>query len=173
MKRCLIWTNIDIYDEETMKETRKFMREEGYTDLSDNNVMRVIDDNNNIFINDERDNLSEKYTGFKGYIVAFAELGLWNGVKIASKVYDDISDILQDTSCDGCEWYLDEWNVRFRGVHHDGTNNVLYRYVDTEKRANDIMNKIVCGGMNLKQFKKATKSIRPFVQKVYGIDDKK
>lgn len=173
MKRCLIWTNIDIYDEETMKETRKFMREEGYTDLSDNNVMRVIDDNNNIFINDERDNLSEKYTGFKGYIVAFAELGLWNGVKIASKVYDDISDILQNTSCDGSEWYLDEWNVRFRGVHHDGTNNVLYRYVDTEKRANDIMNKIVCGGMNLKQFKKATKSIRPFVQKVYGIDDKK
>ena len=173
MKRCLIWTNIDIYDEETMKETRKFMREEGYTDLSDNNVMRVIDDNNNIFINDERDNLSEKYTGFKGYIVAFAELGLWDGVKIASKVYDDISDILQNTSCDGCEWYLDEWNVRFRGVHHDGTNNVLYRYVDTEKRANDIMNKIVCGGMNLKQFKKATKSIRPFVQKVYGIDDKK
>ena len=56
------------------------------------------------------------------------------------------------------------------GSHHDGTNTVLYRYVDTEKRAYDIMNKIACGGMNLKQFKKATKSIRPFVQKVYGID---
>lgn len=173
MKRCLIWTNIDLYDEETMKETRKFMREENYTDLSDNNVMRVIDDNNNMYIEDERDNLSEKYTGFKGYVVAFAELGLWNGVHVASKVYNDISNILQNTSCDECEWYLDEWNVRFRGVHHDGTNNVLYRYVDTKKRANDIMNKIVCGGMNLKQFKKATKSIRPFVQKVYGIDDKK
>ena len=173
MERCLIWTNIDLYDEETMKETRKFMREENYTDLSDNNVMRVIDDNNNMYIEDERDNLSQKYTGFKGYIVAFAELGLWTGVKIASKVYDDISNILQNTSWDECEWYLDEWNVRFRGVHHDGTNNVRYRYVDTEKRANDIMNKIVCGGMNLKQFKKATKSIRPFVQKVYGIDDKK
>lgn len=173
MKRCLIWTNIDLYDEETMKETRDFMREENYTDLSDNNVMRVIDDNNNMYIEDERDNLSQKYTGFKGYVVAFAELGLWNGVHIASKVYNDISNILQNTSCDECEWYLDEWNVRFRGVHHDGTNNVLYRYVDTEKRANDIMNKIVCGGMNLKQFKKATKSIRPFVQKVYGIDDKK
>lgn len=173
MKRCLIWTNIDLYDEETMKETRKFMREENYTDLSDNNVMRVIDDNNNMYIEDERDNLSEKYTGFKGYVVAFAELGLWNGVRVASKVYNDISNILQNTSCDECEWYLGEWNVRFRGVHHDGTNNVLYRYVDTEKRANDIMNKIVCGGMNLKQFKKATKSIRPFVQKVYGIDDKK
>lgn len=173
MKRCLIWTNFDLYDEETMKETRKFMREQDYTDLSDNNVMRVIDDNNNMYIEDERDNLSEKYTGFKGYVVAFAELGLWNGVHVASKVYNDISNILQNTSCDECEWYLDEWNVRFRGVHHDGTNNVLYRYVDTEKRANDIMNKIVCGGMNLKQFKKATKSIRPFVQKVYGIDDKK
>lgn len=173
MKRCLIWTNIDLYDEETMKETRKFMREQDYTDLSDNNVMRVIDDNNNMYIEDERDNLSQKYTGFKGYVVAFAELGLWNGVHVASKVYNDISNILQNTSCDECEWYLDEWNVRFRGVHHDGTNNVLYRYVDTEKRANDIMNKIVCGGMNLKQFKKATKSIRPFVQKVYGIDDKK
>lgn len=173
MKRCLIWTNIDLYDEETMKETRKFMREENYIDLSDNNVMRVIDDNNNMYIEYERDNLSEKYTGFKGYVVAFAELGLWNGVHVASKVYNDISNILQNTSCDKCEWYLDEWNVRFRGVHHDGTNNVLYRYVDTEKRANDIMNKIVCGGMNLKQFKKATKSIRPFVQKVYGIDDKK
>ena len=173
MKRCLIWTNFDLYDEESMKETRDYMREEGYTDLSDNNVMRVIDDNNNIFINDERDNLSEKYTGFKGYVVAFAELGLWNGVRVASRVYNDISGILQNTSCDECEWYLDEWNVRFRGVHHDGTNNVLYRYVDTEKRANDIMNKIACGGMNLKQFKKATKSIRPFVKKVYGIEDKK
>lgn len=100
MKRCLIWTNIDLYDEETMKETRKFMREENYTDLSDNNVMRVIDETNNMYIEDERDNLSEKYTNFKGYVVAFAELGLWNGVHVASKVYNDISDILHNTSCD-------------------------------------------------------------------------
>lgn len=172
MKRCLIWTNFDLYDEDTMKETRNFMREENYTDLSDNNVMRVIDETNDMYLDDERENLSEENTGFNGYIVAFAELGLWNGVRVASKVYNDISDILQNTSCDGCEWYMDEWNVHFRGVHHDGTNNVLYRYVDNEKRAYDLMNKIACGGMNLKQFKKATKSIRPFVKKVYGIVDK-
>ena len=115
MKRCLIWTNIDLYDEDSMKEVREFMREQNFNDLSDNNVMRVIDENNDMYIEDERHNLSEENTNFKGYVVAFAELGLWNGVRVASKVYNDISDILQNTSCDECEWYLDEWNVRFRG----------------------------------------------------------
>ena len=83
MKRCLIWTNIDLYDEDSMKEVREFMREENYTDLSDDNVMRVIDETNDMYIEDERHNLSEDNTGFNGYVVAFAELGLWNGVRVA------------------------------------------------------------------------------------------
>ncbi len=53
-------TNIDLYDEENNEETRKFMREEGYTDLSDNNVMGELLMITTICISKTRDNSFQK-----------------------------------------------------------------------------------------------------------------
>lgn len=127
-----------------------------------------FDMDNEMYIEDERDNISFCDTGFNGYVIAFAQIGMWDGIKIGAKIFNTIEKILY-SSCDYCEWYLDSYNLRFRGAHHDGQNNILYRYVDTKEKAQNILNRIVEKGMSEEQFRKATKSLRKYVAKVYGV----
>lgn len=116
-------------------------------------------------IYDERANL---HKDVDGYIVAFADLGLWNGrVNGAKLVGTNVSDILY-SDCDYVTWYCDPYNVRCHATHHDGRNNILYRVADSKEQAELLVDKIAYKGMTEEQFRRATKSLRPYVAKVYG-----
>lgn len=117
-------------------------------------------------IEDERANLDVEVDG---YIVAFASLGLWNGrVNGAKVIGSNVKDILYDSNCDYYTWYCDVHNVRFSGAHHDGRNNYLYRVAKDKETAERLVNKIAYHGMTEEEFRRATKSLRPYVAKVYG-----
>jgi len=114
---------------------------------------------------DERINL---HKDVDGYIVAFADLGLWNGRRNGAKlVGTTVSDILY-SDCDYVTWYCDPYNVRCSAAHHDGRNYILYRVADSKEQAERLVNKIAYEGMTEEQFRRATKSLRPYVAKVYG-----
>lgn len=114
---------------------------------------------------DERINL---HKDVDGYIVAFASLGLWNGrVDGAKLVGTTVSDILY-SDCDYVTWYCDPYNVRCSAAHHDGRNYILYRVANSKEQAERLVNKIAYEGMTEEQFRRATKSLRPYVAKVYG-----
>lgn len=114
---------------------------------------------------DERINL---HKDVDGYIVAFASLGLWNGRTYGAKlVGTTVSDILY-SDCDYVTWYCDPYNVRCSAAHHDGRNYILYRVADSKEQAERLVNKIAYEGMTEEQFRRATKSLRPYVAKVYG-----
>jgi hypothetical protein len=114
---------------------------------------------------DERINL---HKDVDGYIVAFASLGLWNGRANGAKlVGTTVSDILY-SDCDYVTWYCDPYNVRCSAAHHDGRNYILYRVADSKEQAERLVNKIAYEGMTEEQFRRATKSLRPYVAKVYG-----
>ena len=114
---------------------------------------------------DERINL---HKDVDGYIVAFASLGLWNGRTNGAKlVGTTVSDILY-SDCDYVTWYCDPYNVRCSAAHHDGRNYILYRVADSKEQAERLVNKIAYEGMTEEQFRRATKSLRPYVAKVYG-----
>jgi hypothetical protein len=116
-------------------------------------------------LDDERMNLKKEVDG---YIIAFANLGLWNGrVNGAKLIGTSVADILS-SSCDYCTWYCDPFNVKCEGVHHDGTNYILYRVAKDKEYAEWLVNKIAYEGMTEEQFRRATKSLRPYVAKVYG-----
>ena len=117
-------------------------------------------------IEDERANLDVEVDG---YIVAFASLGLWNGrVNGAKVIGTNVKDILYDSNCDYYTWYCDVHNVRFSGAHHDGRNNYLYRVAKDKETAERLANRIAYHEMTEKEFRRATKSLRPYVAKVYG-----
>ena len=120
-----------------------------------------------INLDDERANLKKEVDG---YIVAFADLGLWNGrVNGAKLVGENVSDILSSmNSCDYGTFYCDPFNVKFEGVHHDGKNRVLYRVARSKHHAEHLANLIAYHGMTEESFRRATKSLRPYVAKVYG-----
>ena len=155
-QRRIIWTNND-YEEwcEAMKDeiTDEEITPEYYAFCCDNNL------------DDERINLDIEVDG---YIVAFASLGLWNGRFNGAKlVGTNVRDILYSND-DYVTWYCDPYNVKAEMIHHDGTNYVIYRIARNKEFAEKLVNMIAYNGMTEEQFKRATKSLRPYVAKMYG-----
>ena len=155
-QRRVIWTNDD-YDEwcEAMANeiTDEEITPEYYGFCCETNL------------SDERCNLDVEVDG---YIVAFASLGLWNGRHNGGKfIGHNVKDILY-SDCDYVTWYCDLHNVRCDAIHHDGTNHYLYRVADTKEKAEILIEKIAFKDMSEEEFRRATKSLRPYVAKVYG-----
>jgi hypothetical protein len=95
-------------------------------------------------------------------------LGLWDGKHIGAKcVGTNVKQILY-SDCEYLDWYCDRYNVRCTAIHHDGTNSYLYRVAKDREQANRLVDMIADGEMTEEQFRKATKSLRPYVAKVYG-----
>lgn len=118
-----------------------------------------------ICLDDERSNLKIEVDG---YIVAFANLGLWNGRVNAAKIIGtNVKDILY-SSCDYVTWYCDVHNVRSEQIHHDGTNYIIYRVAKNKEEAEKLVRLVGYWDMSEEEFRRKTKSLRPYVAKVYG-----
>lgn len=155
-QKRIIWTNNDY--EEWCEAVAEELTEDEITP-------ELYYDDCDINLDDERSNLNVEVDG---YIVAFANLGLWNGrVNGAKLVGTNVNNILS-SSCDYCTWYCDVHNVRSEQIHHDGTNYILYRVAKDYKQAERLVKKVAYGDMTEEEFRKATKSLRPYVAKVYG-----
>lgn len=155
-QKRVIWSNND-YDEwaEAMAD-----------EITDEEITpEYYYDSRSIDLDDERANLNIEVDG---YIVAFASLGLWNGrVNGAKLVGTNVRRILHSND-DYVTWYCDPYNVRAEMIHHDGTNYVLYRVANDKEQAENLVDKIAYGNMSEEEFRKRTKSLRPYVAKVYG-----
>ena len=155
-QKRIIWTNND-YEEwcDAMKGeiTDEEITPEYYAFCCDNNL------------DDERANLDVEVDG---YIVAFASLGLWNGRFNGAKlVGTNVRDILYSNN-DYVTWYCDCHNVRAEMIHHDGTNYIIYRVAKNKEFAEKLVNMIAYNGMTEEQFRRATRSLKPYVAAVYG-----
>lgn len=154
-QRRIIFTNND-YDEwcEAMAEmTDEEITPEYYAFCCETNL------------GDERCNLDVEVDG---YIVAFANLGLWNGRVNAAKIIGtNVKDILY-SNCDYVTWYCDVHNVRSEQIHHDGTNYIIYRVAKNKEEAEKLVRLVGYWDMSEEGFRRRTKSLRPYVAKVYG-----
>ena len=158
-QRRVIWSNED----EDFNDWHDYMVEEGYDEseisYEEYNYFR------NEELGDERANLN---VDVDGYIVAFGSLGLWNGrVNGAKIIGTNVSQILYSNS-DYITWFCDPYNVKCEETHHDGKNYVLYRVAETKEEAEKLVEKIAYEGMDEEHFRRSTKSLRPYVAKVYG-----
>ena len=154
----VIWTNND-YDEWEYYA-------EKYDDYEKDKInYDTYSEECSITIGDERANLNVEVDGC---IVAFANLGLWDGRHNGGKVIgNNVSKILY-SDCDYVDWYCDKYNVRCTATHHDGTNHIVYRVAKSREDAEKIVDEIAYNGMTEEEFMKKTKSLRPYVAKVYG-----
>ena len=120
-----------------------------------------------IWLDAERCNLNEEVNG---YIVAFANLGFWNGRRNGAKLIgDNVKDILGSSyGCDYNTFYCDPYNVRFDGTHHDGSHHLLFRIAKDKETAESLANKIAYHDMTEEAFRKCTRSLRPYIAKVFG-----
>ena len=189
----IIWSSDALLDETAREYYQNFKREE-----LDDDAYKVSDEewSDEVYneLGDERQNLNKDVNGV---IIAFGDLGLWNGRKQGYQILgDNIAGILQSTQYDA-EWYGDGYDIRGRMSHHDGTNYVLYRVAenrddaeqiaakiynyeidengfrssaasDVYKRQEQIAAKIYNYEIDENGFRQVTRSLHPYVAAVYG-----
>lgn len=167
-----IWNSeVDIFDEYELNDARESFIENGYKpeEITDEMLHDRLYEWNSMYLDDERANLNIE-TG--GFIIAYCDMGFWNGRETGlMKIGTNVRDIFNDNySCDIHDFYVDPYNVRYTGHHHDGSHHLLFRMVSDEDAAQRMMDKFVSNGYELDEadFRKKTKSIRKFVAKVYG-----
>jgi len=149
-ERCML---IDYPDEESREAEGIEISYERYYEECENSLY------------DERANLD---VPVDGVIVAFADLGLWDGRHNGAKTVGRYVKQILSSGNDYQDWYCDRYNVRCTDIHHDGTNFILYRVAKDEDEAARLVQAIAYEGMTEEQFRKATRSLRPYVAKVYG-----
>lgn len=159
----IIWTSDVFFDADARMQYEEYQR----MSLGDNEY-KVSDEEwseaVNEALNDERCNLNREVNGI---IVAFADLGLWDGRKQGYLLIGrNIGNILHSSY--DAEWYGDTYNIRGIERHHDGTNYILYRVAKDEETALRIAGKIYNGDIDDVKFRKMTHSLYPYVAKIYG-----
>lgn len=169
MKKRIIWSNRDIDFNEWKESLIEYQRENEYDnpeDVTDDDVWNFINESLSNQLDDERWNLNIKTDG---YILAIADLGLWNGRKQAYKfLANNVSDILHDDA-EYVEWYGDGYNIKATASHHDGTNYYEYRVVRKGRKIENLILAIYNGEkITRKKLNYYTKSLYPYVAKVYG-----
>lgn len=160
----IIWSSDALLDETAREYYQNFKREE-----LDDDAYKVSDEEwlDEVYneLGDERQNLNKDVNGV---IIAFGDLGLWNGRKQGYQILgDNIAGILQSTQYDA-EWYGDGYDIRGRMSHHDGTNYVLYRVAENRDDAEQIAAKIYNYEIDENGFRQVTRSLHPYVAAVYG-----
>ena len=162
----IIWSNMNINPD----DYADFLREE-YPEVTDpDKQYELCCELNTDYLNDERANLC---VVLPNPIICIADLGLWYGRCMGYKLLEshNISDCLCDTECDFCEWYVDCYNdLRFTGVHHDGTNHYIYRELRdlSDKQMENFLDKLHTGRLTRRDIRRYTTSVGVHVNKVYG-----
>ena len=162
MIRKTIWTNA--YNTE---DYRDYLEQE-YPD-SENIWDEVIMENNNFYLEDARMSLD---ISLNENIIALADIGRWNGsVNGYKELGNNIANILYSSYDGDVEWFVDGTNVRCTESHHDGTNYITYRVwheglSDTQK--DNFITKWLEGVATSKDITRYTKSLKPYVDKVYS-----
>lgn len=119
-----------------------------------------------MWIDDEKMNLNKEIDGI---IVAFADLGFWNGRTKGAKLFtDNINSIIDNCNCDYFKIYVDRYNVKGQMSHHDGTHYLTYRVAPNYETAEEIMELANMGQLTEEYFNKKTKSLRKHIANIFG-----
>lgn len=160
----IIWSSEYLFDDKAREEyessQRGILDDEDY-DVSDAEWAEVVNGN----LSDERMNLDKR---IDGVVMAFADLGFWNGRRLGYKILGHNINGIFNVSEDDNEWYGDGFNIRGNLTHHDGTHHVLYRVAKDIDEAEHIGELIFNREIDEVGFRKKTRSLYPYVAEIYG-----
>ena len=168
-KKHVIWGNIDIKYEDWVDGYKEEMADRGEDVPEEPDEYEVLEwarELNDHYLDDERANLNQ----YVGDILVIGDIGTWMGRVTGFNIMrkKKLSDILY-SGCDYCEWYSDGKNIRAKMIHHDGTDYLKYRLIKPGVNVDHLEDRLEDGkGMTDNMIQKYTKSLHPYVAKVYG-----
>lgn len=163
-----IWSN-EIDEKDWIQDYKDHCLDNGISldeDFENSNAFyEWINDSLNTFIDDERINLDIQTSNT---ILAIADLGTWQGRRSGYKECGKNIGKLLYSDCGYSTWYCDRYDFKFKGAHHDGTNYIVYREIKDEKYLELVQDKIYNGTITKSDITRYTRSLKPYIQKVYG-----
>ena len=170
MKKLTIWSNRDVDFDAWEESLIEYQRENEYDDpedVTDSDVWNFIEESLSNQLDDEICNLN---IITDGRILVIADLGLWSGRKQGYQILctSNVNEIFSQ-HYDYTEWYSDGYNIRAIDVHNDGTNYYEYRVIREDRNIQNLLDAIYNGEeITRKKLNYYTKSLHPYVAKVYG-----
>ena len=167
MKMYTIWTNEDF----DMVDQIKADLMEDNPDLTEERAYDLAYETRDDYLEDEKANLNIEVGD---EIVIIANLGLWDGNRMAYKLLHktNIADCFSGTCGDYVTWFVDDrGDLNCRDCHHDGTNIYLYRaWKDgiSEEQKENFLYKVYRGQATRKDITRYTRKIGVYVADVYG-----
>lgn len=172
MKKQIIWQNIDMDVDDWKDDYKEFLELNDIDgDPEDEDaIIKWMYETNNEYLDDERTNL---HIHTDGRVIAIANLGFWDGRKIGYKLLGhNVNDCLQfEQDCDYAEFYCDRYDLCSTQYHHDGSHYITYREFRpniTRDQADNFCWKLYEGKATRKDITRYTRSLKPYVKKVYG-----
>ena len=108
MKKLIIWTSETYLDDDAREAYQQCKREAIEDDdycVTDREWAEVVND----FLDDERGNLNKEV---KGVIIAFADVGRWDGRRQGYRILGSTINEIFSISEDNNEWYSDGNNIQ-------------------------------------------------------------
>lgn len=122
-----------VFDSEgyTYDEAKDFLiNDQGIENPSDDEIYDEINECNQIALKDDRFEFATRTKNVEGNIIAIADVGRWNGRKAGIKLLDSLEDIIDFmTRYDSFELFIDRYNLKGIGHHHDGTDYLTFREI--------------------------------------------
>ena len=164
----VIYQDISFFDIETIEKWKAEIRED-YPDYSDDVLMQLISDDNDL--NWEEDIAEISHIDLPDTILCIGQLGLWNGTFIGYKEYPDLESCFKGHDGE-VKFFIDE-NGDFRAelAHHDGTNHYLFRMWKSsasETARNILMSKIYNKDFSQTDISRYTVRLGDFIGQSYG-----
>ena len=151
------------------KEVKVTREEYAKAKLTDDRLYDECYENNSMWFNDERENLSS--VDDSGELIAIADVGTWRGTFSGYKRIKNLPDVLY-SSCDYERVYVDSnGDLRKEESHHDGNNSILYRYFKdelTDEQKDNFLDKIYNGECTQKDITRYTRKAGVGIAEVYG-----
>ncbi len=161
----VIWSN-EYLDWNDWKEAF----DEDYSECSEDEKYRLMEDLNGDYLDDERMNM-DVTVGTP--IIVIADIGKWDGRHTGYREIEsgNLKDCLY-TELDGVTWYVDKnGDFRMDGYHHDGHNYYLYRRYKENADPDAIENfkeKILDHTLTQQDIDSVTVRLGDDISKIYG-----
>lgn len=158
-----------IFDTEayTFDEAKKFLIEDrGIENPTDDEIYDEINEHNSIALEDERSEFAFRDKNIEGTVIAIANVGRWNGRKAGIKILQGFEEIIDFMSrYDSFKIYIDRYNIKAIGHHHDGTDYVTFKEMRPKYFRDDIEDIFFSYENDVDRFvKNCTRSLRKYTK---------
>lgn len=172
--RVLYNNHLSIDDwKEWLESYKDFLRENNEVSEASIKKLDIYDPLFSYWVQDELDwqyqDMIQTYEHeFPTKIIAFADLGFWNGRVFGCKIvgYELKDCFIPERGCDYVTWELNAFDLISTQCHHDGTHYITYRRLRDDKHADLLERKARQGKLTKRDITRYTVSIKHSINKL-------